>query len=134
MTERGRITEIGEEYVVIAADKSAACFGCLNMECKSNGGFIKAGNPASLPLKTGQMVEVKAPVRAILLQALAALLPPILGFTAGYAFAPLLFPAAGRGAAAAMGLFFLFTPAFIIYRIRKKYPASGEFTVTRIIS
>ena len=133
MTERGRITEIGEESVTIAANKSAACFGCLNMECKTNGGFITAGNPSSLPLKTGQTVEVKAPARAILLQALAALLPPILGFSAGYALAPLLFPNA-RGAAAAMGLFFLFTPAFIIYKIRKKYPASKEFSVTRIIA
>ena len=133
MTEKGRVKEINGKLVIVAPDTGAACFGCMNHECKANGGLITAGNPNALPLEIGKMVEVAAPGAGLIGQAFAALLPPILGFIASYYLASLLFPGAGEGAAALIGVFFLFASAFVIYRARKKSFANGEFTITRII-
>ena len=134
MTETGRVRELKDKRVIIAPDRSASCFGCMNHECKSGGGFITAENPQNLPLQTGHMVEVKAPPGISLLgQAIAALLPPIAGFAAGLILARLFLPQAGEGAAAGIGVIFLFASAFIVYGIRKKHPPAKEFTVTRII-
>ena len=133
MTETGTIREIRENLVIVAPEKSAACFGCINHECKTAGGFITAENPEALPLKNGQTVEVKAPGINILTQALAALLPPIMGFIAGYTITRLLFQKAGESAAAFFGAIFLFITAFVVYWIRKKYPANRAYKVTRIL-
>ena len=133
MTETGTVREIKENLVVIAPDRSAACFGCMNLECKSGGGFITAENPKALPLKTGQMVEVAAPGAGIFRQALTAFLPPALGFVAGYTLSRLLFPKAGEGLFAFIGAAFLFIAAFIVYWARKKFPAKREYTVTKIV-
>ena len=135
MTEKGMVRELKGSHVIVAPDTSALCFGCMSQECKhhSGGVLITAENPQSLPLKPGQIVEVEAPGASILKQAMKALLPPALGFAAGYLLARHLFPAAGEGAAAGLGVVFLFAVAFIVYRIRKKFPASKEYKVNRII-
>ena len=134
MTEKGKIREIKENIVIVAPEISAACFGCMNQECKAGGGIITAENPRGLPLKQGQMVEVRAPGISILGQALAALLPPAIGFVASYFLARLIIPNAGDGAHAAIGAVSLFATAFLVYKIRKKYPPGKAYTVTRIIS
>ena len=133
MRETGRIREIKENIVIIEADKSAACFGCMNHECKSGGGFISAENPKALSLKPGQLVEVYAPGTSIAKQALAAFLPPVLGFILGYFIIRFLFPVAGEGAAAFTGAAFLFAAGFAVYRIRKKFPAQMEFSVAKVL-
>ena len=133
MTERGKVREIRDGLVIIAPDRSASCFGCMNMECKS-AGFLSAENPHALPIEPGQMVELHVPGRSLLAQALAAFLPPALGFAAGYALTSLLFPQAAEGAASGMGLIFLFLAAFIAYKARKKSKAVRGFAVTRIIA
>ena len=135
MTETGKIREICGSRVTIALDRSAYCFGCINHECKSNGGFISAENPLDLSLETGQTVEVKTPALNIRLlgQAFKALLPPALGFTAGFIIIRLFFPAATEGAAAALGAVFLFVFAFIVYKTSKKPPAGSGFTILRVV-
>jgi sigma-E factor negative regulatory protein RseC len=134
LTERGRIRDIKGKTVTVAPDRSAACFGCVNTECKRGGGFITAGNPFALLLEPGQTVEVKSPPGiSLLAEALTAFLPPTLGFTAGFVLSRLLFPKTGEGAAAFTGLAFLFGAAFAVYRLKRKKPARGEYTVTRII-
>jgi len=134
VTERGRIREIKGNIVIIAPDKSAACFGCMNLECKSGDGLISAENPGNINLEPGQMVEVEAAGVNLAVQAIAAFLPPLLGLVAGYTLIRFLFPRAGEGAAAFTGMILLFAAAFVVYRIRKKKPGAMEFTVTRIIS
>ena len=132
MRETGRIKEIKENIVIVKADKNAACFGCMNAECKSGSGFIKAENKKALPLEPGQIVELNAPGAGIARQALAAFMPPALGFILGYFVIRLLFPKAGEGAAAFAGVIFLFAAGFVVYLVRKKHPAKVEYTVTKV--
>ena len=105
----------------------------MKAECKSGEGFIAAENVLALPLETGQMVEVETPGISLFSQALAAFLPPGLGFIAAFILTRLLFPQTGEAAAAFMGVIFLFAAAFVVYRVRKKYPAKCEYSVSRII-
>jgi sigma-E factor negative regulatory protein RseC len=132
LIETGKVREIKGKLIIIAPDKSAACFGCMNTECKPNGGLITAENPLDLPVETGWTVELRVPGISLASQALTAFLFPILGFIAGFFIIRRLFPEAGEGAAAAMGVIFLFVSAFVVYRARKKFPASRA-SVTAII-
>ena len=133
MTETGRVREVRENLVIVAPRRGDECFGCMNSECKSNAGLITAENPAGLPLKTGQLVEVGTANASLLSQALAALLPPFLGFLLGYNLARLLFPHSD-GAAVGLGILFLFAAAIAVSFIRKKRPAGQGFKVTKIIA
>jgi positive regulator of sigma E activity len=132
MTETGKIREINGKTVVIKPDLGGICFGCMKEECRACGD-ITAENPLSLPLKAGLTVEVSAPGASIFRQALAALVPPAIGFTAGFFLTRLFFPEAGEGACAAAGAIFLFGSAFIVYAVRKRLPPGKIHTVTRII-
>lgn len=134
MIETGTIREIKENLVIVAPVRTTACAGCSNQECRADSGFIIAENPRALSLKTGQTVEVSTPAVSILGQALVSLLPPALGFVAGYVFLRLLFPHTGEGAAAALGVVFLFAAAFIVYSIRRRRPGRTSYSVTRIIT
>ena len=135
MTETGRVREVSENLVIVAPERSGECFGCMK-ECKSGAGFITAENPAGLPLKTGQIVEVSTRGSSLLSQAAIALLPPILGFVLGFNLTGLLFPfpTAPDGASAGMGVLFLFAAAFAVYFVRKKHPAGKGYRVTKIIA
>jgi len=142
MTETGKVREINEKAVIIKPDLGDICFGCIKEECKSCGGIntdgiyaasIIAENPLSLSLKTGQTVEVSAPVTSIFRQAMAALIPPALGFTAGFFLTRLFLPKASEAACVAAGVVLLFAAAFIVYSIKKRTPPGKAFTITRII-
>ena len=132
MTETGKIREIIGKTVIIKPDSLAACFGCMKEECGSCGS-ISAENPLSLSLKAGQTVEVSAPAASVFSQALSALVPPALGFAGGFFLTRFFLPKAGEGAAAGMGVIFLFAAAFIVYAVRKRNPPGKAYTVTRII-
>jgi positive regulator of sigma E activity len=106
----------------------------MNHECKSGIGLITAENPAGLPLRTGQIVEVVTRGSSLLSQALAALLPPIFGFLLGFNLIRLVFPRAADGASAGMGVLFLFAAAFVVYLVRKKRPAGQVYKVTRVLA
>ena len=134
MTEKGVIREIKEGAVIVIPEMGAACFGCMNQECKSGGGSITADNPDALPLTPGLTVEVRAPGASIFGQAMAAILPPVLGFFASFFLARLLFPQAKDGVYGGIGIIFLFATAFLVYHIRKKFPPKKAYTVTRIIA
>jgi sigma-E factor negative regulatory protein RseC len=132
IVEKGRIIEIKGNTVAVKADMGAACFGCMNQECRAGKG-ITAENPKALPLQPGQVVEVSAPGIPLLAQALVVLLPPVLGFIAGYAGMRLLFPQTGEAAHAAVGALSLFIAAFIVYFVRRRRPAAKVYVVTKII-
>jgi len=132
MTETGKVREINGKIIVIKPDSLTACFGCMKEECKACGS-ISAENPLSLSLRAGQTVEVSAPAVSVFRQALAALVPPALGFAGGFFLTRLFLPSAGEGACATAGVVFLFVAAFIVYRARKRHPPGKAYTVTRII-
>ena len=132
MTETGKIREINGKNVIVKPDLGDICFGCMKEECRVCGG-ITAENPLSLSLKTGQTVEVSAPGASVFRQALAALVPPALGFTVGFFLTRLFLPKASEGAAAGMGAVFLFAAAFIVYAVRKRNPPDKAYTVIRTI-
>jgi len=132
MTETGKIREINGKTVVIKPDSLSACFGCMKKECRACGS-ITAENPLSLSLEAGQTVEVNAPMASVFRQALSALVPPALGFAGGFFLTRLFLPESGEGAAAGMGVLFLFASAFIVYAIRKRKSPDNAYTVTRII-
>ena len=133
MTERGWVREIKGKVITIAPEKSIACFGCMNQECKSGSGLITAENSLALNIKTGQLVEVEASGAGIIVQAVAAFLPPIVSFIAGYLLTRLLFPQAGEGAAAGAGIFLLFAASLIFFRIKQKAPASKVYALKKVL-
>jgi positive regulator of sigma E activity len=134
MTETGKVREINGKTVIIQPELGNICFGCVKEECRLNAGSIIAENPLSLSLKAGQTVEVSASGTSIFRQAMAALIPPALGFTAGFFLTRLFLPKASEGACAAAGVIFLFAAAFIVYTIRKKKPQDKAYIVTSILS
>jgi len=135
MTETGIICEVKENQILVKPEKSSACFGCLNTECKKEGFLITAENPHNLALKAGLKVELEIPAKYKLLnQAFIAFLPPILGFLTGYLTVRTFFPFFGEGTALFMGLILLFAAACAVYRIRKIKPAESGYKVMRIIN
>jgi len=132
MTETGKVREINGKTVIVKPDSLAACFGCMKEECGACG-IITAKNPLSLSLRAGQTVEVSAPAASIFHQALAALVPPAFGFSAGFFLTRLFLPEAGESACAAAGVILLFASAFIVYAVRKRKPLDKAYTVTRIL-
>jgi positive regulator of sigma E activity len=142
MTETGKVREINGKTVIIKPNLNDICFGCIKEECGACGGSntvgiyassIIAENPLSLSLKTGQTVEVSAPGSSIFRQAMVALIPPALGFTAGFFLTRYFLPKASEGACAAAGVILLFVAAFVVFSIKKRTPPGKAFTITRII-
>jgi hypothetical protein len=60
--------------------------------------------------------------RDLLSQGTAALLPPALGFAAGFALAGALFPLSGEGPRAAAGAALMFLAALGVYLLRRRSP------------
>lgn len=128
----GRIREISGDILTVSREPPLeACFGCMSQECKSRGISYTAANPRRLPLSVGQMVETETP--ALLKQALGILLPPVLGFIAGYVLTRLCFPVAGDPGRAAAGVFLMFLAAAARFLIRKRFDRAGLPRVKRVI-
>jgi sigma-E factor negative regulatory protein RseC len=132
MIERGRIREVRGNTLTIAREDNAACFGCMDRKCKTRG-LYDAENPAGLALSPGQLVETETAASA-LKQGLVVLLPPLLGFVAGYIITGFVFPSVLEPPRTAAGVLFLFTTAFAIYFIRRRFPPKTIRRVIRIVS
>jgi hypothetical protein len=132
MTETGTITAIAGNTLTIARNNDAACFGCPDSECKARAFSYTAENTAGLSLSPGQAVETET-AESPLTQGLAALLPPALGFVAGYGAAGLAFPASGEPLRAAAGALAIFAVAGALCLIRRRHPAKIHRTVVRVV-
>jgi sigma-E factor negative regulatory protein RseC len=115
-----------------------ACFGCMNRECKAAGdkasrNQITAANPFGLPLEPGQAVEIETASSSAVVQAFSALLPPLLGFMAGFFLAVRLFPALGDPARSACGAALMLLSALGVYRYRRRNPVKTMPSVVRIL-
>jgi sigma-E factor negative regulatory protein RseC len=106
----------------------------MHQECKTRARFFTAKNSLQFPLAIGQVVQIETPKGMLVEQALAALLPPLLGFMGGFMLSGLLVPASGDPARAAGGVLGLFIAAYLTYLIRKKYPAKTTLHVVGIVS
>jgi sigma-E factor negative regulatory protein RseC len=133
MTETGKIREIRGSTVYIARESDAACFGCMDRECKARSFSYSAENTPGLPLKPGQLVETKT-AGSSLRQSLAALIPPPLGFVAGYLATGLVFPGSGEPPRAAGGALLFFAAAAVFYLFRRRYPPRIVREVVRVIA
>jgi sigma-E factor negative regulatory protein RseC len=133
MTEQGRIREITGNTLTLARESTISCFGCMDQKCKEKQQLYQVKKPAALDLKPGQLVETElnaSPVK----QGVTVLLPPILGFIAGFFLTGVLFPATGDPPRAAAGVLFLFAAAFVCYFIRRHFPPKTIRRVVRVIS
>jgi sigma-E factor negative regulatory protein RseC len=132
MTETGKIKEIRGTTLTIDRENDAACFGCLDKECKARAFSYNAENTAGLSLRPGQLVETETAASPVK-QGLGALLPPALGFIAGYAATGLAFPAAGEPPRAAAGALLFFAVAGALYLIRRRHPPRIIRRVVRVV-
>jgi hypothetical protein len=89
-----------------------ACPGCPRLgRCPLPAGGLSADDP--------RKARGRAPgARLLFSQGAAALLPPALGFTAGFALTGLFFPLSGGEFRAAMGAALMFLSALIVYFFR----------------
>ncbi|MDR2483747.1 MAG: SoxR reducing system RseC family protein [Treponema sp.] len=123
MNQTALVREVSGPLVTVKPNPPAACFGCLQGECRDKAGLIVAENPAGFELAAGQVVETEFPGVHALRQALMAAVPPILGFAAAYFLAGLFLPASGEPLRAVCGVAGLFLAGFIRYRFRRSSPA-----------
>jgi sigma-E factor negative regulatory protein RseC len=133
MTETGTIREIRGTTLTIVRESDTACMACADKACKARAFSYDAENTAGLPLRPGQLVETETSASP-LKQGLGALLPPLLGFIAGYAATGLAFPASGEPQRAAAGTLALFAVAGALYLIRRRFPPRIVRRVVRALS
>ena len=115
------------------ADNPEACFGCMNTWCKAGQSRILAANPLKLSLEPGQAVEIEIAPSSALIQAVSALLPPLLGFIAGFFLTALIFPGSGDPARSAGGAALMFLSALGLYGYRRKNPVKTMPGIVRIL-
>ena len=133
MKEIGQILEIQNKKITVKGGKVGECFGCMSHECHVNCRIIQADNIHALPLSVGLWVEVDNPVKNVVFQGLAVLLPPILLFIAGYLITMLMLPASGDEVRAAVGVISLFIGFFAVYWLRNVLPAGAGPRVIRVV-
>jgi sigma-E factor negative regulatory protein RseC len=131
--ETGRVLAVAGNAVTVEQDASAACFGCMNRECRRKQGLITAENKTGLPLSAGQVVETEFPPKAALVQGLSLLLPPFLACAAAYLASGLPSPAPGDPVRAAIGAAALFAAGFALYFYRRKHPFKSRPVIVRVI-
>ncbi|MDR0642981.1 MAG: hypothetical protein LBG07_11040 [Treponema sp.] len=100
-----------------------SCLGCFRLRSQGTpcplAGQNKTGEDAH---SWGQAV----PRKVLLLQGTAVLLPPVLGFAAGFTLTDLLFPLSGEALRAAAGAALMFLFAFGVYLFRRRSPSESS--------
>jgi sigma-E factor negative regulatory protein RseC len=135
---KGRILAVAGDTVTIEPERPAACFGCLESECKRGFAPVQARMPGELgnsdrSLEPGQRVEAVLPRKGVLLQALTALLTPLAGFISGYALTGLALPQAGEGPQAAGGAAAMFLFSLGLYLFRRRFPAKDLLQIKSVL-
>jgi positive regulator of sigma E activity len=127
---KGKIYSMEGSSVFIAGERTD-CFGCV--KCHGKPKLIAVENRMGLDLSLGQIVETAITKKSLLKQIFSALLPPFLGFTAGFLLIRHIFPTPEDAAQAAAGAAGLFAAGFITYLVRKRLPVKDLPTVVRIL-
>lgn len=133
MKETGRVLAAAGDSVTLEMDASAACFGCMNRECRQKQGIITAENKTGLSLPVGRRVETEYPLKTALAEGLPLLILPFLACAAAYLVSGLLAPALDEGARAAIGAGGLFAAGTALFFYRRRRPLKSRPQVVRII-
>jgi sigma-E factor negative regulatory protein RseC len=123
MKETVQVCKVSGNTVTFIKKDTRACFGCMNRECKKGRSSFTLENSSGQVLRPGDSVEIILPQRTLALQSLSALLPPVLGFIAGYVLSAYMFPALSEAARAAVGAAAMFAAALGFYAFRRRCPA-----------
>jgi hypothetical protein len=132
MIERGRVRSVNGTTVTIQLEIGAACFGCMNGECKKGKGLITAKNTAGLDLAPGLLVETAVPRGSLVLQVLTVLCPPLIGYAGTFILSGLAFPVLGEPARAALGVAALVLVGFVCFRLCRS-SARAEIRIVRVV-
>ncbi|AEF86039.1 hypothetical protein TREPR_2764 [Treponema primitia ZAS-2] len=132
MIETGIVQEITGNTLTLIKENNIACFGCMSQECKEKAISFTAEKPTAMAVEPGQRVETETASSA-LKQGLGALIPPILGFIAGFLLTGALFPTAGDPPRAAGGALLLFAVAVSCYFYRRRFPLEAKRRVIRAL-
>jgi positive regulator of sigma E activity len=132
MKERGTLLSLADGGGVVELEKIGACGGCGSRECRAKRRMVRAENRTGLPLAEGRQVELEIGPRSILAQAAFSLLPPLLGFGAGFFLAGLI-PGWGPPLRTAGGFFLLLAAALLTFAIRRRFPPRENFHIVRLI-
>lgn len=96
-----------------------SCLSCTQTGCTKRGKAFSVANPQQLPVHTGDIVRIQAPVRHQAAQGITALLFPLGAACAGYAAAGALAAHSGAAASEAMRaagvLIGLFTASALVF-------------------
>jgi sigma-E factor negative regulatory protein RseC len=133
MKETGRVLAVAGDAVTVLRDASAACFGCMNQECRRKQETVIAENRTGLPLLAGQVVETEFPLKTALAQGLPLLALPFLTCAAVYLASGLSSPAPGEPVRAALGAAALFATGFALYFYRRKRPFKARPVIVRVM-
>jgi sigma-E factor negative regulatory protein RseC len=131
--ETGRVLTVTGDAVTILQDTSAACFGCMNQECRRKQGIVIAENKTSLPLSAGCLVETEFPLKTALVQGLSLLLPPLLACAIAYLASGLPSPVPNDPVRAAIGAAALFATGFALYFYRRNRPFNHRPVIVRVL-
>jgi sigma-E factor negative regulatory protein RseC len=132
MKERGILLSLSAGGGMVELERIGACGGCGNRECHAKRRMVGAENKTGLPLAEGQQVELEIGPRSILGQAAFSLLPPLLGFPAGFFLAGLI-PGWGPPLRIAGGFLLLLAAALLSLGIRRRFPPKENFHIVRLI-
>jgi hypothetical protein len=132
MIERGRVRLVNGTTVTIQLETGAACFGCMNGECKKGKGLITAENTAGLALVPGLLVEASVSRGSLALQILTVLCPPLFGYAGTFILTGIAFPGLGEPVRAALGVAALVAVGFVCFRLCR-LPAEAEIRVVRVV-
>jgi hypothetical protein len=133
MIERGRVRSVSGNSITIQQELGAACFGCMNAECKKGKGLITAENSANLEIAPGQLVETSVSRSSLALQILTALCPPLAGYAGTFILTGLAFPALGEPVRAALGAAALAAVGFVCFKLCRRFQTRTAIKVVRVV-
>jgi positive regulator of sigma E activity len=133
MIERGRVLSVNGTTVIIQLETGAACFGCMNAECRKGRGLITAKNDAGLELAPGQLVETSVSRTSLAFQAFTVLCPPLAGYAGTFILTGLAFPGLGEPVRAAFGVAALGITGYACFKLGRRFQSRTGITVVRAL-
>ncbi len=88
MRDRAQIVSVDGDVIKVVPLISDVCINCEKSSCAKRGKSFEVSNPKSFPIKRGDVVKISSPILQQILQALFALVLPVLCAIAGYFLVP----------------------------------------------
>lgn len=134
-TEKAIISKIdGGEILVLPLLKSE-CVTCA-AGCAKQGSAFPVDNPRNLPIRTGDIVHLKAGAKVQAVQGILSLMVPfaaaVLGFFLAGPVMRLFNAPAGEGVKAVFVLAFLFISALTVFLITRCHPLPGKAEISEV--